>query len=85
MESPKFLAPAVPGRRSRCRSCRRHAASEPPNGWYSVSVAVPEHVNPRKYVWVGMFCSLACLAREMPVMRQQQLETESDYDHVAAI
>lgn len=68
----------------KCRGCQRTAASKDLLGWYNLTVNVPVDINPRKYIWLGIFCSLACLARHMPDLRLQQLATEDLYERTPA-
>jgi hypothetical protein len=64
-----------------CRNCGRTAPrlSPPPNGWYNLSVNIPPAFDPRGYIWLGVFCSLGCLERHLPVLRHHDLLTQGAY------
>ena len=63
----------------RCRRCRKISGGTA-NGWYQLSVAVPVAVNSRGYIWVGTFCSLACLAWHLPELERQDRQTADLYE-----
>lgn len=66
--------------RARCKTCKRTARTDPPNGWYNLSVDVPPEINERKYIWIGVFCSPKCLALYMPDVRLMSEYTEGLYE-----
>ncbi len=77
----QFLAAESAGEKAVCRRCRRTGPKfPPPQGWYSVSVNVPKTIDKRGYVWVGLFCSLSCLAFHMPTMKMQDDMTQDLYE-----
>lgn len=64
-----------------CKTCSREARLNPPHGWYQLSVCVPENLNPRGYIWLGTFCSVKCLALQVPDIRLASEYTEDLYEH----
>lgn len=57
------------------RHGRHQGAGETPAGWFGLTVGVPRDIgttNGRPYIWVGLFCSVACLAASVPDLEWQQ-------------
>lgn len=69
-----------------CRICLGRVANldvGTPHGWYQVTVGVPEFmesVKGRGYLWVGMYCSSACLAAGVPDIIKQEEMARQVYD-----
>jgi hypothetical protein len=69
-----------------CRNCggtaRRKRPGTYPVGWYGLTVSVPEWYredgSDKQYMWVGMFCSPACLIAHGP-----KLQADADLAHQA--
>jgi hypothetical protein len=68
-----------------CRSCmgtaRRPGPGMYPVGWYGLTVSVPEWYGTssgKQYIWLGQFCSVACLLAHGP-----QLQADADLAHQA--
>ena len=67
-----------------CRGCggqARKIDASTPDGWYSLTVSVPEWYSTgsgKDYVWIGMFCSVTCLVAYGP-----QLQADADLAHQA--
>jgi hypothetical protein len=67
-----------------CRNCRGAARKTstgwPPTGWYGLTVSVPEWYSDdgsgKQHVWLGMFCTVACLIGYGP-----QLQADADLAH----
>lgn len=73
-----------PTRTMRCKGCERRVATPKargPYGWYTLSVGVPRDLDPRGYIWIGMYCSVRCLAFETPNMVLQEEATADLYEH----
>lgn len=43
-----------------------------PLGWYGLTVTVPPEFSDIGYLWVGVFCGIACLAASIPGMAAQE-------------
>jgi hypothetical protein len=72
-----------------CRGCGgrapRGAGSRSPAGWYGLSVSLPETMTSsrdRGYVWVGQFCSIACLDAAVPELEQAEQLAQQAYEPV---
>lgn len=67
-----------------CRNCGGTAPRPGPGvyplGWYALTVSVPEWYSGdgsgKKYVWIGMFCTVACLLAHGP-----QLQADAELAH----
>ena len=66
-----------------CRNCmgtaRKQGSGSYPAGWYALTVSVPEWYGTgsgKQYIWLGMFCSVACLLAHGP-----QLQADADLAH----
>lgn len=60
-----------------CRSCGlRCLGSEIPQGWYFLSVGDKMAKTGRGYRYLGLFCSIACLANHMPDMAKIEQEIQ---------
>lgn len=68
-----------------CRSCHRSAADDQAHGWYNLTVNAPADRRGRHYVWLGVFCSLRCLAVHIPALRLQNLQTEDAYERTPVV
>lgn len=74
VKPPKAPKTPRPPERLWCRGCNRLPAVKPdptsgrPYGWLALSVRVPPEASStgKPYVWVGQWCSIACLARSVP-------------------
>lgn len=61
-----------------CKGCGGQAARRgngiAPLGWYGLTVAIPPEMDGKGkgFTWVGQFCSIACLARSVPDLEQQE-------------
>jgi len=57
-----------------CRGCGGTTEENPPLGWYSLSVRVPDWMgrNGKPYVYVGVWCSAACLLASGPELVEQE-------------
>jgi hypothetical protein len=78
--SPQQREPVVT-----CRGCLGKAVrrdGESPAGWYQLSVSVPEWIDHKGYVWVGIFCSVACLALAVPKLEHLERLAHEAYDPV---
>jgi hypothetical protein len=72
-----------------CKGCGGVAECGPsggaPTGWYGLTVAVPAEISTgsgRGYIWVGMFCSVACLASATPQLERQEQLAHQAYEPV---
>ena len=71
-----------------CKGCggaaARTADGRPPAGWYGLTVTVPSELDGRGrgYVWVGMFCSVRCLAATVPDLEQAEQLAHEMYQPV---
>lgn len=69
-----------------CRRCQGRLTLDDfrlPHGWYQLTVGVPEYMEStpgRGYLWIGMFCSAACLAAGMSEIRQQEELARQAYE-----
>jgi len=61
-----------------CKGCggtaERREDRRGPAGWYGLTVAVPDDIDGRGkgFIWLGQFCSVACLAASVPELRRQE-------------
>jgi hypothetical protein len=64
----------------------RPAVGHSPAGWYGLTVTVPDGMDSRGkgFIWLGQFCSVACLAASVPEMRRQEELARLAYDPVPA-
>jgi hypothetical protein len=64
-----------------CRSCQQKLGGiyngEQPDGWYTLSVSDLNAPNGRGYRYLGLFCSVACLANHMPEMARVEQEIQN--------
>ena len=59
----------TPGERTRfCQTCQRISEEGIPDGWYQVTVTDSAMPKGRPYRYLGLFCSMSCLAQAMPRM-----------------
>ena len=70
-----------------CKGCggtaERREDGRGPAGWYALSVTVPEALSSRKpFIWLGTYCSVACLAASEPDLRRQEELAHQAYDPV---
>jgi hypothetical protein len=77
--------------RTICKGCKGSAEFRErgalPVGWYAMTVAVPSDWTTRTgkpYVWVGIFCSLACVREALPGLREQEALARQAYTAVRA-
>jgi len=78
---------AAAGKTVSCRHCHgtasRAANGGPPPGWYSLTVTVPEGYrndrDSKTYLWVGLFCSAACLTAHGPDLARQEALAREGY------
>lgn len=63
----------------RCHYCRGECeVPQPtegrPRGWYVLSVNVPPEMGKKgqPFLWVGLWCSAACLAADMPWLEDRE-------------
>ena len=88
MQDSKTPSVRVNGRPARdyawCRGCNgwQYNGNGRPRGWYSLSVRVPAELgkNGRPYVWVGEWCSAACLAGSMADLETAELRARLAYE-----
>jgi hypothetical protein len=57
-----------------CGEVEQQQGDGRPWGWYTLSVNVPAWMGKagKPYLWVGMWCSAACLAADMPTLIGQE-------------
>lgn len=69
-----------------CRQCRGTislAEARLPYGWYQVTVGVPDYmesIQGRGYLWIGMYCSAACLAANASYIQSQETLARQAYE-----
>lgn len=88
MSTGRLLDPFAAGEQDQqiriptCKGCGRrpHRETDTPLGWYNLTVTTPRDVGKRGYVWLGVFCSLKCLALHIPELRRQNMITEDLYE-----
>jgi hypothetical protein len=75
-----------------CKGCGGKAAaadgSQHPAGWLGLSAFTPKHIgtgNGKGYVWVGLYCSVACLARDLMNLRYQEELAHEAFEPVRAV
>ena len=84
------MANATDGQVATCRGCwgtaPKREGDRPPVGWYNLTVSVPDGYrrdgDPRPYLWVGLFCSAACLTAHGPVLAEKEALARQGYDAV---
>ena len=63
----------TPGARTRfCATCERLSDDDIPDGWYQISVT--DSRVERTYRYLGLYCSMSCLAAAMPRMSAVEAE-----------
>jgi hypothetical protein len=74
-----------------CHGCQGRAPSamadgKRPVGWYGLTVQVPEGYSgrARDYIWVGLWCSIACLAASIPSLTAQEAAARTTYEAAPA-
>ena len=71
-----------------CKGCGGVAVCEhagTPAGWYGLTVALPPGMatqSGRNYLWVGLFCSVRCLAGSVPELERQEELAHQAYEPV---
>jgi hypothetical protein len=61
-----------------CHHCHGRSEGEDgtgrPWGWYALTVNVPREMGKKgqPFMWVGLWCSAACLAADMPELEDQE-------------
>lgn len=80
-----FLDAALPPERDTlfCRGCKGttpRVDTGIPIGWYALTVSVPRDINRKGYIWVGMFCSAACLGAWQPEIAEAEALARQAYD-----
>lgn len=58
-----------------CHGCRGGTPHDQQKGWYSLSVNVPPELgkNGKPYIWLGVWCSLKCLAHDFGDLQSQEM------------
>lgn len=70
-----------------CKGCGGTATAghATPAGWYGLTVSVPPWMiteSGKSFLWVGLFCSVACLASSVPELAQQEQLAHQVYEPV---
>ena len=74
-----------------CKGCGGKAdaadGSQHPAGWLGLTAFTPKHIGTgsgKGYVWVGLYCSVACLARDLMNLRYQEELAQQAFEPVRA-
>jgi hypothetical protein len=68
-----------------CKGCGGTSVrdgSKSPDGWLSLTVSVPPSFSEKGYLWLGQYCSMACLASSVPELDRDEQLARQAYDPV---
>lgn len=70
-----------------CNGVQESDAEGRPYGWYSLTVKVPPRLGKhgKPFVWVGLWCSIVCLAGDLPLLADQEELARMAYEAGAAV
>jgi len=87
---PRYSADDGEREYARCKGCGGVAPRSPDGhlvGWYGLSVGIPPGLSGegRTYIWVGVWCSVACLESSIPELAGQEQLAHQAYEPVRPV